>query len=953
MIEKPRNDHRLYRHVTLANKMEAIVVSDSACDKASCSMAVRIGSLFDPPEVPGLAHFCEHMLFLGTEKYPAEDSYNEHLAKHGGHSNAYTAGTQTVYYFSCAPDALEDSVDRFAQFFVSPLFTPSATDREINAVNSEHLKNQQSDTWRMMQLQRNSANPKHPLNRFSTGNIDTLKLIPEKNNIDIRQGLLDFHEKWYSSNEMRLAVLGKGTLDELEAMVRVKFEEVKNKETVIPRGEAIGGGEVPVLPSTLKTRLTVVPVRDTRSVSFLFMLPEQTDNWETKPWRYFSHLVGHEGQGSVLSLLKKKGLATELSAGPTMDEAGLCVFGIEVQLTEQGDTDEGIFVVGESLFSYIRMLSENPIQESIWEEMRNIEEINFMFRSLPDPVSCSIALSTALHTYPVEKVFSAPYRLWKYEPEGISKLMGYFTCDNMRLVVVSKRYAKKCIEIDQWYGTEHLVEPIPLEWLDPWKECRIKEEEMIIPPINPFIPTDLSLRPPQGQIPPVPRRFQVPNCHVYHRQDEIFKLPKTILGFIFYSPFTSQSCKNAVLTEFFCQAVMEELNEYAYDAEIAGLGYELSSDPRGFGLEVKGYNHKVGEIMEAIAKKIKSMDYLEQKTFDIVHARMLRDLQNAATKRQPYSQAISNERRLLSKPFFLFTERLVAFSEIRIEDFVGINERLFGSRFGECLVQGNTTQEEASKLFDDFFSILPPVKTPMEEVPRVEVAKLEKDVHMCIKGSNDEEKNGASIVSLQVGEDAIELATMVSLATQILSQRFYDDLRTKQQFGYIVALQSARSAGKCLEMNYIIQTEKPVWEATKKILQFIDESTAVLEGLSQEDFETYRSALLTLLEEKPKKLIDEWGRNWSAIRDRNFNFHRKEQQAEFLRQLKREDFNKFAQQLAACKKVTSEICAAQHWDQRPEGPMSTAEELYEFAGKQPHRYSSLTQIENDAEISRL
>lgn len=54
-------------------------------------MSVRVGHFSDPWEVPGLAHFCEHMLFLGTEKYPDENSYNSFLSQHGGGSNAFTS----------------------------------------------------------------------------------------------------------------------------------------------------------------------------------------------------------------------------------------------------------------------------------------------------------------------------------------------------------------------------------------------------------------------------------------------------------------------------------------------------------------------------------------------------------------------------------------------------------------------------------------------------------------------------------------------------------------------------------------------------------------------------------------------------------------------------------------------------------------------------------------------
>jgi len=58
---------------------------------------------------------------------------------------------------------------RFSQFFISPLFTESATEREVNAVHSEHEKNIPSDPWRSHQVEVGTANSSHPYSYFATG----------------------------------------------------------------------------------------------------------------------------------------------------------------------------------------------------------------------------------------------------------------------------------------------------------------------------------------------------------------------------------------------------------------------------------------------------------------------------------------------------------------------------------------------------------------------------------------------------------------------------------------------------------------------------------------------------------------------------------------------------------------------------------------------------------------
>lgn len=67
-----------------------------------------------------------------------------------------------------------------------PLFTESATEREVNAVDSEHAKNVANDAWRLAQLERSTSDPKHAYSKFGTGNLSTLMEIPKEKGIQVR-----------------------------------------------------------------------------------------------------------------------------------------------------------------------------------------------------------------------------------------------------------------------------------------------------------------------------------------------------------------------------------------------------------------------------------------------------------------------------------------------------------------------------------------------------------------------------------------------------------------------------------------------------------------------------------------------------------------------------------------------------------------------------------------------
>lgn len=81
-----------------------------------------------------------------------------------------------------------------------------STERELQAVNSEHLNNLQNDYWRSLQLRKAIANPNHPFSKFGTGNIDTLT-AREDSQRSVRDALLKFHKEHYFASRMNLCLV--------------------------------------------------------------------------------------------------------------------------------------------------------------------------------------------------------------------------------------------------------------------------------------------------------------------------------------------------------------------------------------------------------------------------------------------------------------------------------------------------------------------------------------------------------------------------------------------------------------------------------------------------------------------------------------------------------------------------------------------------------------------------
>ncbi len=90
-IIQGNSDYRSYRPLLLDNGITVLLAHDPQAKHFAASVSVRAGASSDPRVLPGLAHFCEHMCFLGSKAYPEENEYKKYLAKHGGKSNASTS----------------------------------------------------------------------------------------------------------------------------------------------------------------------------------------------------------------------------------------------------------------------------------------------------------------------------------------------------------------------------------------------------------------------------------------------------------------------------------------------------------------------------------------------------------------------------------------------------------------------------------------------------------------------------------------------------------------------------------------------------------------------------------------------------------------------------------------------------------------------------------------------
>lgn len=195
--DKSEGDKKQYRALSLSNGLRAMLISDPKAEDipqpaasdaslgssmeqfkgklAACAVLVTVGSFSEPRQYQGLAHFLEHMIFMGSKKFPVENAFDAFVTKSGGFSNAHTENEYTCFYFEVEEAHLDKSMDLFMNLIRSPLMLPDAMERERSALQSEFEQTHMRDEVRRDQVLASLANEEYPHGTFSWGNLKSLQ----------------------------------------------------------------------------------------------------------------------------------------------------------------------------------------------------------------------------------------------------------------------------------------------------------------------------------------------------------------------------------------------------------------------------------------------------------------------------------------------------------------------------------------------------------------------------------------------------------------------------------------------------------------------------------------------------------------------------------------------------------------------------------------------------------
>ena len=880
LMQSP-NDMRQYLALVLPNALPVLLVHQQDAEKSAAALTVNVGHFDDPLERQGLAHFLEHMLFLGTEKYPDAGDYQHFINHHGGSHNAWTGTEHSSFFFDIDTDYFEQALDRFADMFRAPLFHADYIEKERQAIEAEFSLKLKDDSRRIYQVHKETVNPAHPFAKFSVGNLTTLCDTPEQS---LQQAVRQFFEQHYGTRRMTLCLVSPLPMQQLEQLVHQYFTGLSNHVSAkAPLSEPLYLAEHQAL------QLEIAPHKFTQRLVASFALPDIQLWYKYKLISFLAHLLGDEGSGSLLAYLKHRGWVNQLSAGGGIDGSNYKDFTLSFELTEQGVVAREQIL--EALFGQLQLLRQSPFPEHLFIERQRLVQWSYLYQEPSTALQGACDLSVNMQHYPVEDYVYGDYRM-DLPPESLYReLLGYFRPDNMRVMFIAPS-----VEGDRqarWYQTPYLVHPLSAQQIERYVKAQVPPGSHL-PQGNPYLVTELKLLTDSEHMTKPQLLVQDSGFTLWFKADNDFKTPK---GHIFVQlnlPHCIQSVTHMACSRLWLELFQDQINEGFYAATTAGLTYHLHVQHNGISLHSSGLAGNQIRLVADLLTQITHCQFDEQR-FNEIKRQLIRHWQNHS-KNKPVSKLFSQLSSLL-QPLNPDIDQLAnALEQQSYSDFLYFHQHLLQQVYLDAYMVGNWHHSDATLLSEALKHWLS-TQQQGKALPRQRYNT--KGIGPVWVQVPVEHSDQALVIYLPAQQKRPVDMALFMLANHLLSPEYFHVLRTEQQLGYLVGT-------GYVPMNllpgiafYVQSPGTSCAELYQATLAFYKNFLSELEQLDDDEFVQMKQGLATQIKERDASLGARAKRLWLAIGQGDHRFDLNEQIEAALEQLNLEDFIAFFYQLLA------------------------------------------------------
>jgi len=313
-VPMPAPAHPHHLHLTLANGLRVALQHAPRLKRCAAVLRVAAGSHDVPLAWPGLAHFLEHLLFLGTERFPTSEGLMAYVQRHGGQVNASTRERTTEFFFELPVATFSGGLERLVDMLTHPRLTLEDQLREREVLHAEFVAwSQDAKAQQQVALLEGLA-ADHPLRGFHAGNRDSLPVEREA----FQQALREFHAQFYQSGQMTLSLAGPQPLEALEGLAQQFSEQLTSG---------------PLRPHSAPPALMQGQAQRYQHIANDHLHHVITCNAPREALEFLCTWLNASAPGGLLAQLKTQGLASALQASVLYHFAGQAVLDIDVTLS--------------------------------------------------------------------------------------------------------------------------------------------------------------------------------------------------------------------------------------------------------------------------------------------------------------------------------------------------------------------------------------------------------------------------------------------------------------------------------------------------------------------------------------------------------------------------------------------------------------------------------------------
>lgn len=845
-IFKSKNDKRNGYTYELTNKLKVIIIEDSDIDISCVSMLVKIGYFQDT--LPGIAHFLEHMLFNGTEKYPNENLFSEYIAKYNGYSNAWTAHNHTCYYYTLSQNGLYESLKMFADFFVSPLLNKDCVNREKEAVDSEHSKNMNNDNWRRQEILRSVAKDNHWFSKFGCGSNETL------NCKDIHIKVKNFFDKYYSSDLMTLTVVSNEPIEKIKKIIDNNFCNITIK--TIDKKDIYTNAKILNTPSIIK----FVPIENEKKLIFVWEIDFYKNNPELSPNEFFIKLLNNQQKNSLYHTFINNNFATSFYCYIKDVICDKCLLCIDITLTNNGE--KNIKQIANLIYKYIGIISNSINSEKmkeLYDEYYCLSLYNFDVFEKSNCIDFVSEINSVLANYDIDikkilllDILQNDYQNIKY---NLKKLIEKINLNNCVTIICSEKYSKnkysdKIIKFPH-YGTKYFIENKPII-----RKINItdkKNQILKLPKLNKYVSLDDKMEKNKtGEI----INLKTNNANIYYQYNSEYNTPNIIVTLCIDVKLSLYDIYTFVCMNLYLSSLIMDINDVLYELLSASYNISLNYIDGSIYLKVCGNHKKCNIVLKTLIEHILNYNVITEKSFDMTKFDFKKNCENDVFL-NPYEKIPGLFKKEINKKYYDSCDVLNIIDTINLENIKDVFKKIFAINNITCLIVGNCDKNMCQEIINTV-NLIPHKNHDFSKFYEKYIANIEKTKIISIKNKNSIEKNNANGFYIFMGNYDysniniwIKEYCCLELVSNMIHTEYFNKLRTKEMFGYVVngkVVQIGDKKNPAIYYCFTVQSpNKSPDEITKRTYSFIKEFYENIKKISKDEIEIMKKSYTTSL----------------------------------------------------------------------------------------------------------